>query len=257
MTRKLTVLLAAAVLGLAAGAQAAPTRVTVRVIAKGAKFIGTSIGGARVVLRDADTGAILASGVTSGSTGDTARIMKEPRARGGVLSSEGSAAYTAVLDIDRPVLVEADATGPLAARQSANRVTATQWVVPGKDLTGGDAWLLEMPGFMVDVLAPPTHSRAGNAPVSVPIAANVTMMCGCPLTPGGLWDADVIQVRALVSRDGVPVGEVPLAYAGTASQFAGTVNASEPGEYEVTVYAYDPRDGNTGLDHATFIIGKE
>lgn len=50
------------------------------------------------------------------------------------------------------------------------------------------------------------------------------------------------------------MGEIELRYAGTPSQFEGTVNADRPGVYEATVYAYDPSNGNTGLDGVTFIV---
>ena len=61
---------------------AAETRVMVRARTKDAKFIGTSMGGALVVIRKADTGEVLASGLTSGGTGDTRRIMNDPHVRG-------------------------------------------------------------------------------------------------------------------------------------------------------------------------------
>jgi hypothetical protein len=237
-----------------APAAAVPTEVTVRVLAKGAKFVGTSMGGVRVTLRDADTGELLASGVTAGSTGDTKRIMVEPHEPGAPYSTEGSAAYTAVLDLTRPRLIEVSAMGPLGQRQAANRVSATQWVIPGKPLTGGDGFLLRLPGFAVDVLDPPSHHRFKGAPVEVKLRANVTMMCGCPVTPGGLWDADKFEVAALLMKDGKQVGTMPLEYAGSASQFEGTWKVGAPGVYEAVVYAYDPADGNTGLDRTTFMV---
>ncbi len=255
MMKRFTIaVLAAAFLFVAAIASAQPTAVTVRVISKGAKFVGTSMGGALVIIRDADTGEILAQGVTEGSTGDTGKIMKEPYGRHGVLSSDGSAAFTAELDLEAPRRIEVSATGPLAQRQAANTVTATQWVIPGKPLTGGDGFLLELPGFVVDVLGPASHSMLGSAPREVTLEANVTMMCGCPVTPGGLWDADAFEVTAILFKDGVQVGELPLGYAGTASRFSGVWKVGEPGTYEAMVYAYDPADGNTGLDSTTFMI---
>ena len=241
---------------LAAPAGAVPTEVTVRVLAKGAKFVGTSMGGVRVTLRDVDTGELLASGVTAGSTGDTKRIMVEPHQPGAPYSTEGSAAYTATLDLTRPRLIEVSAYGPLGQRQAANRVSATQWVIPGKPITGGDGFLLRLPGFAVDVLAPPSHVRFRGSPQDVELRANVTMMCGCPVTPGGLWDADTFEVGALLMKDGKQVGEMTLDYAGSASQFEGTWKVDSPGTYEAVVYAYDPADGNTGLDRTTFMVGE-
>lgn len=249
--------LGAAALGTAAPAAAEPTDVTVRVISRGAKFIGSSMGGVWVTLRDADTGQLLAQGTTRGGTGDTDRIMAPDPERNAQLSTAGAAKFSTTLDLDEPRRIEVAAFGPLAQRQAANRVSAVQWVVPGKDLTGGDGWLLEMPGFVVDVLAPPTHVELAGVPKSVPLAANVTMMCGCPVTPGGLWDADRYEVRARLTRNGAPAGETVLGYAGTASQFAATLEIDAPGVYEAMVYAHDPKTGNTGLDRVTFIVSEE
>ena len=243
----------AAALG-AVSAAAEPTDITVRVISKGAKFIGSSMGGVQVTLRDADTGELLARGVTRGGTGDTGRIMAPERERGRPLSTPGAAKFSTTLDLDAPRRIEVSALGPLAQRQSANRVSAVQWVVPGKDLTGGDGWLLEMPGFVVDVLAPPAHLKLAGVPKSVPLQANVTMMCGCPVTQGGLWDANRYEVVARLTRNDAPAGETELTYAGTPSQFAAVLEIDEPGLYEAVVYAHDPKNGNTGLDKVTFIV---
>lgn len=237
----------------AAPALAVDTEITVRVLSKGAKFVGTSMGGVRVVLRDADTGEILAEGVTRGTTGDTDRIMRETHTTHAPVATEEAAAFRTTLDLDAPRRIEVVATGPLAQPQAANRVSSTQWVVPGKHVTAGDAWRLVLPGFVVDVQGPPAHQvRSADEPVR--LHANVTMMCGCPIEPGGLWDADRFQVRALLSRNGKPEDEVDLAYAGATSQFTATLEDLEPGAWQATVYAYDPLNGNTGVDHTTWIV---
>ena len=61
----------------------------------------------------------------------------------------------------------------------------------------------------------------------------------------------------MVKHDGKPVHEIQLAYTGTQSQFEGTLLLDTPGVYEATVYAYDPSNGNTGLDIVTFIVSAE
>ena len=154
---------------------AVQTKITVRVLSKDAKFIGTSMGGARVSIKDADTGELLASGVTQGSTGNTRRIMLQDRKRGIPLSSEGSARFTAVIHLDEPRRIEVSAYGPLGQRQAANTVSSTQWVIPGRHIDEGDAWLLVMPGFAVDVLSPPAHSQH-TVDHSISLKANIVMM---------------------------------------------------------------------------------
>lgn len=254
--RGLSALLAGAALTLAAAAPAAAedTPVTVRVISQGAKFIGTSMGGARVTITDAVTGELLASGKTQGSTGDTGHIMKQAHPRGTALAKGGAAKFATTLDLAAPRRIKVTAYGPTAQTQAANTVSATQWVLPGKGIAAGDGLRLEMPGFAVDVTTPPAHVDIDGPPARVRIAANVTMMCGCPITPGGTWDANAYEVGAIVTRNGSRMGEQPLSYAGSESQFATDLTLERPGTYEVAVYAYNPDTGNTGVDKVTFAV---
>jgi hypothetical protein len=157
-------------------ALAVPTHIIVRVKTKDAKFLGTSMGGALITIKDVHTGEVLAQGRTAGGTGDTTRIMKTPVARGVPISDETAAEFSATLDLDEPRLIEVTAYGPLADLKAANRVSATQWVVPGKHITAGDGWVLELPGFVVDVQAPPTHTQLEKTPQAVKLQAKVTMM---------------------------------------------------------------------------------
>ncbi len=240
----------------ATSALAIPTQITVRVKAKDAKFVGTSMGGVLITLRDVQTGELLAKGYTSGGTGNTVKIMNTPLSRGAAISDESAAKFTATIDIAEPTNVEVTAYGPSAGLQSASRVSATQWVVPGKNIIEGDAWLLEMPGFIVNVLAPPTHSMLSGAPQVITIKANIMMMCGCPITPGGIWDANKIEVKALLKKNGQQVGVLPMQYAGSPSQFLGIWDIQNAGTYEATVYAYDAATGNTGINKVTFMVGQ-
>jgi hypothetical protein len=253
-TIRVTTLLA--VLFATAVAMALPTQITVRVKTKDAKFLGSSMGGALITIRSVETGELLAKGVTTGSTGNTDTIMKKALTRGMPLSDETSARFNATIDINEPTLVEVKAYGPLVQRQSANTVSATQWVVPGKHIVGGDAFMLELPGLVVDVLAPPAHLQLHSDEASQPlaIAANVTMMCGCPLKPGDLWDATKFEVKALVKKDGGEIDAVTLSYAGHPSQFSGNYVLKGIGTYEITVYAFDPATGNTGVDRTSVVV---
>lgn len=235
-------------------AGAEPTEVMVRVLSKDAKFVGTSMGGVRVTLRDGHTGEILASGITRGGTGDTKQAMHASGGRRARLADETAARFVATLDLSEPRLVEVEAFGPLAQPQAAHRVVSSQWVVPGRHLSGGDGWVLELPGFVVDVLQPSAHVTLPPETRSVELRANVVMMCGCPVAPNGLWDAEKFEVAAPVTHDGRPAGRLALSYAGRTSQFAGTVAIEAPGVYDVLVYAHDPANGNTGVDRTTFIV---
>ena len=74
------------------------------------------------------------------------------------------------------------------------------------------------------------------------------------MTPGGVWDSDTMEIMALVSREGKQVGSVPGRYSGSRSYFLFDCDIQEPGVYEIVVYAYDPANGNTGLDKVYFQV---
>lgn len=239
------------ILGLALASTSAfaePTEVVVRVLATDAKFIGTETGGAQVTLRDVESGKILAQGVTTGATGSTPRIMTEPQMRGRILSDETSAKFTAVLDLDRPRLISATVTGPMNSKKDAITASSSQWVIPGKPVNGGDGWVVELRGFIIDLTAEvPQTVKLSGGPQKIPLHAKITMQCGCPITPGGLWDASKLEIGAIVRRGDKTYPSKPLAYAGKPSTFAGDVEISEPGDYTIDLYAYAPWDGNTGV----------
>jgi len=157
-------------------ALAVPTDITVRIRSKDGKFVGDSMGGILITIRDMATGELLAKGTTSGTTGDTGIIMKIVNPRGKPISDDKAAKFTATIDIEEPRHIEVSAYGPLVNLQAANKVSATQWVVPGKHITGGDAWMIELPGFAVDVQDPPTNIKLKGLPRDIKLEANVVMM---------------------------------------------------------------------------------
>ncbi|MCW8127731.1 hypothetical protein [Microbulbifer halophilus] len=236
----------------AALAEAVPTDIVVRAKAKDAKFIGTSIGGALVRIREADSGRILAEGPTRGSTGNTERIMKKPQGRHDSIT-EGAASYTATLDISEPVFLTVEVLAPYIKKQARVLAQTQTWLVPGKPIDG-DGLILEIPGFVVDVLSPQTHRYATLDESPFEIRANVVMMCGCPLTDGGLWDGSAIEVAALVQKDGETFDTVTLEMQDEANTFSAPLSVKTPGVYELLVYAHDPKTGNTGVDRVSFVV---
>ena len=177
---------------------AVPTKIVIRAKAKDAKFIGSSVGGVLIVVKDAKTQQVLARGKTTGGTGDTDRIMKEPLTRGKTLSDENTAGYETTLDLNEPLLVTIEAYSPLNNALQNILVTKQIWLIPGVDITG-DGIILEIPGFIVDLVSPLALQKYSAG--SLAIKANVVMMCGCPITPGGLWNADNYQVKAVIKKE--------------------------------------------------------
>src|SRR5258708_1970864 len=95
------------------------TKVMIRAIARDAKVIGTHVGGARITVKDVSTGEILAQGMQQGGTGDTDLIMKKPRTRGMALyNTPDTSGFLAVLQLEKPTVVEISAEGPLGNAQA-------------------------------------------------------------------------------------------------------------------------------------------
>lgn len=242
----------------AASAQSAPgegipTRILIRVLAHDAKLIGTGVGGARVGVRDAHTGELLAQGEHQGGTGDTGRIMREPQQRGATIyDTEGAAAFVATLELEEPTVVEIFAEGPLDTPQSMQSARKTMLLVPGFDFVG-EGVVLELYGFRVTLETPATV-HPGEA---IPVRATVRMMCGCPTEPGGLWNADDYTIFARLHRDGEVIAETPMEFTGETSNYAGSFTAPEgDGAVEVEVIAVDPGKANAGRAHAEISVGR-
>jgi hypothetical protein len=235
-----------AVLAFAGAAVAEPTPVTVRAVAKDAKFIGDAMGGVAITLTDAKSGKVLAKGLTAGGTGDTAKLVTGPRLRGQPLATTGAAAFNATLDLDKPTLVEATAKGPMGKPDAVVTVRSQMWVLPGKAV-GGDGWLIELPGLVIE----PTLKTEGG----VSVTAKVTLMCGCPISPNSTWDASHYEVIATVMQGDKVVATAPLAYAGTASTFSAVLSGVGKGRYRVILTAHDASTGNTGVAERPLTVG--
>jgi hypothetical protein len=244
------------------------TPITVRVIARGGKFLGDDIGGAQVVIRDVYSTEVLAQGRTTGGSGPpeimTAAITRRQQVPTQQKGND-ACAFTRTLMLAEPRLVEISAFGPLGAQQSANRVSATTWILPGTGIApfpspGGllreDGFLLEIPGLLVQAISPPQHYLPTDVklPKVITIQANVTMMCGCPIDQAP-WPQGDFQVGATVLHHGKTT-EVPLDFlpnAGMPSLFSSGSrwSATEYGIYEIAIHAFQTSTGNTGVDHTT------
>lgn len=238
-------------------ANAEATQIRVYVLARGGKFIGDDIGGAEVTLRDARTGEFLASGRTQGGSG-AADLMTIERTRTEPISVEDASVFTATLALDAPRLIQFEAYGPLGGQGSANRVTATEWVLPAS--LAENKIILEIPGLNVNILNPPTHFLpAAKPPLEIPIRVNVTMMCGCPIAPDVPWKPENFVVKALIikpdtTRELIDLQFDPNAPDDAPSQFIGSYTAPQPGFYQLIVMASQRDQDNAGSNHFTFII---
>jgi hypothetical protein len=222
------------------------TKIMIRAVARDAKVIGQHVGGAKITVRDTATGEILAQGMQAAGTGDTNLIMKTPHTRGmKVYDTPDSSGFLAVLHLDKPTLVEISAEGPLGNAQATQRTSTTMLLMPGQDVLG-EGILLEIHGLIVTALSPvPDAKVKTGSPFEV--RATVTMACGCPTEPDGMWDANRIHVVARLLRDGKVESEVPMTYAGVQNTFHADVSPTAAGSLELQVLAMDPASANFGM----------
>ncbi len=221
--------------------EATPTSITVRAVSHDAKIIGSNVGGARIVIRNAATGEVLADGVQKGSTGNTTRIMVAPAHRDSVrFATEGSASFVADLAIAQPTVVDIEAFAPLGTPGSMMRSSKRMLVVPGQHVAG-EGIILELNGFTVELI------EATAATGRINIGARVTMLCGCPTQPGGMWDSNDITIEAYLESAGRTVQMKRMAYAGRTSEYTTTFENVPSGVYDLRIIASDATKGNFGM----------
>jgi hypothetical protein len=218
----------------------------IRVVAHDAKIIGSGVGGARVTVVDAETGAFLAEGVQQGGTGDTELIMSTPHARDmTVYDTEGAAGFLAELEIAEPRVVVISAAGPLGHPQAIQTASKQMLVVPGGHVEG-DGIVLELQGFIVEILSPEPLTPVAD---ELDLSVRVRHLCGCVIEPGGLWDADRKQFVARLKADGQVVARAELEYAGRTSMFRGRLAVPESArgrDMTLEVLVSEPGKGNFG-----------
>lgn len=130
------------------------TQVVVRVVSRDAKVIGSNVGGALVRIKNLGTGEIFAEGKQEGGTGDTDRIMVQPRLRGQVVYGTPDAAFfKAEIPLERPTQVEIYTEAPLAYPHSIQKGSKTLTLIPGKHILG-EGVIIELNGLIVNIEQP-------------------------------------------------------------------------------------------------------
>lgn len=248
-------LLVITLVALLSNAKAQETRVMVRAKARDAKFVGAILG-VHVTIKNNLTGEVLAKGLTTGGPGNTKTIMVDPIIRGKAIADSTTSGFEARVQISEPTFVDIEVVAPANRRNGTKKITTQTWLIPGKHILG-DGIIVEIPGFIVDVLLPTTQQYIQLNTIQnglLPIKASITMACGCVINKGGTWDGDAYEVKALVKRNGKKVAEGLLKITSVWNNFEGSLPVAEKGDYEVHVYAYDPKTGNTGLDRINFTV---
>jgi hypothetical protein len=154
-------------------AEAVQTKIVVRARSKDAKFVGTKMGGAVVVVRDSNTDKVLAKGITSGGTGNTQKIMVEPKTRFGRIT-DGAAKFETSIDIDEPTFITIDVEAPFIHKDNMIKSSTQMWLIPGKDIDG-EGIIIEVPGFSIDARSPEKAELVNNQ-AAIPIQAFIVMI---------------------------------------------------------------------------------
>jgi len=235
---------------LSVNALATETQVMIRAKAVDAKYIGTSVGGVKAVVEDAETGEILDQGWIRGGTGSTKTLITEPISRGQVVTDKNTAGFLAKIDISSPRLLRFKLIGPYGYRQSLQESSMTSWVIPGKDILG-DGITLNMTGFIVDAWTRVLENG------QVDIYTKAMMLCGCPIAPNGHWDPKNYEATAIIMQDDTKLSEVTLDFTGPVGLFSGKTDLTKPGHYKAIVYLFDKKTGNVGVDRTMFEINEK
>jgi len=136
--------------------------------------------------------------------------MKQPLFRRRPLADDKTAKFEASLNITEPTFLDIDVIAPVNRRNGIIKAKTQTWLVPGRDIVG-DGIIVEIPGFVLDIINPTTHETAQLDALpnkEINIRASLTMTCGCPITKDGIWNSDDIMVSAIVKKEGSKTGGI-------------------------------------------------
>lgn len=226
----------------------ANTKISVRALAYGGKFIGRTVGFAKIdIFGPDDSGKPLASGLTNqgllentDGSGLTPLIMNQPYPWGYPVRHDAASEFNADLALAEPTVLRFVATSAIDPRIS---VSCQRMVIPQIPLTGAMSVVMTLPGLLVDLIEP-ARDAAIFLGASLTIAAQVRMMCGC-LIDNLFWPAANFNVQAII-RQSDAVQTIPLNFTGQPSLFSGQFQFQKSGSTEITIVATE-MNGNSGF----------
>lgn len=240
------------------GAQ--PTRVLIRVVAQGAMVLGREVGGARVTITDIATGSILATGLQQGEAGDQNQIMRTPHMmEEPIYSSRPSAAFTTILQLQKPTLVEISAEGPLAYPAALQRTSQTLLLIPGQDLTN-DGIVLHLYGYLVKIERPKPREPL-IAKDDVTLRASVRTLSGSLVRPHGDWDSRKIRIYGELLIGDRVIERLQMFYDEGSRSFEAPFfvppSKDVPDGITLRVIATDLSTGNSGISQVNYPVLSE
>ena len=237
-----------------------PTTVLVRVVAQGAMVLGREVGGARVTITDIATGSILATGLQQGEAGDQNQIMRTPHMmEDPIYSSRPSAAFTTILQLQKPTLVEISAEGPLAYPAALQRTSQTLLLIPGQDLTN-DGIVLHLYGYLIQIERPKPHEPL-IAKDDVKLRASVRTLSGSLVRPHGDWDSRKIRIYGELLIGDRVIERLQMFYDEGSRSFEAPFfvppSQDVPDGITLRVIATDLSNGNSGLSQVNYPVLSE
>jgi hypothetical protein len=225
----------------------ATTKISVRALALGGKFIGQHVGFATIdIYGPENPDTPLASGLTNQNlvantdgSGVMALIMGQPYPWGYPVRADQATEFTAEIPLAEPTVLTFVATSVQDPRISAS---CDRLILPNVPLTGAMSVVMVIPGLLAGLTEPSAGAGIIKG-TSTTITAQVRMMCGC-LIDNLFWPAANFNIQAAISQAG-EVTTLPLVYTGTPSFFSAAYTFPSDGDYEITILATE-MNGNLG-----------
>ena len=223
------------------------TKISVRALALGGKFVGQHVGFAMIdIYGPDDADRPLASGLTdqglvenTDGSGVTALIMGQPYPWGYPVTADQATEFTAEIPLTEPTVLTFVATSVADPRISAS---CNRLIIPKLSLTGAMAVVIVIPGLLTALTEPAGEaSILEGAPTT--ITAQVRMMCGC-LIDNLFWPAANFSVQAIIGNGGEDQ-TLNLSYTGKPSLFSASYTFPAPGDYYIRIVATE-MNGNLG-----------
>jgi len=225
----------------------ATTKISVRALALGGKFIGQHVGFAQIdIYGPENPNEPLASGLanqglienTDGS-GVTALIMDQPYPWGYPIRADQATEFAVEIPLTEPTVLNFVATSIADPRISAS---CQRLVLPNVLLTGAMAVVMVIPGLLTALTEPAAVTPIVEGTPTT-ITAQVRMMCGC-MIDNLFWPAANFNVQAIISGAG-GTQTLNLSYTGSPSLFSTTYDFQAAGDYEISIVATE-MNGNSG-----------
>jgi hypothetical protein len=225
----------------------AKTKISVRALALGGKFVGQHVGFANIDIYGPENPDVpLASGLTdqgllanTDGSGVTPLIMSQSYPWGYPVRADQATEFTAEISLTEPTVLTFVATSVADPRISAS---CDRLVLPQVSLTEAMAVVMVIPGLLTELTAP-AASASIIAGTQTTITAQVRMMCGC-MIDNLFWPAANFTVQAIISN-GSETQTLSLNYTGAPSLFSASYTFPAPGDYDITIVATE-MNGNCG-----------